>query len=144
MAEKDYIEAEEFDWDDEIENDSKFTLLEPGDYDFKVTNFERGRSKKGNKKAILTLEVTNGKVKATITDDISLLKTAEWKICEFFRSVGLRKSGEKFRMPWNKVVGLTGRCSIIQYEYPRKDGTYGKANDVDTYLDPVGDSGVDW
>ena len=34
----------ELDWDSEIENEgSDFIVAEPGDYDFVVTNFERGR-----------------------------------------------------------------------------------------------------
>ena len=34
----------ELNWDDEISQESEFTLLEDGDYDFEVTKFERGRS----------------------------------------------------------------------------------------------------
>ena len=34
----------ELDWDSEIENEgSEFIVAEPGDYDFVVTAFERGR-----------------------------------------------------------------------------------------------------
>lgn len=141
----DYLENEEFEWDDEIEVDSQFVLLEPGDYDFTVTKFERGRSKKGNKKAILTLLVSDGNRKTTIRDDISMLKTAEWKISEFFRSVGLKKHGEKLKMRWNEVTGLTGRCSVSQREYENKNGNMVKTNDIERYLDPIiDDDGVDW
>ena len=134
---------EEFDWDDEIQEDSQFTLLEPGDYDFTVTNFERGVSKAGNKKATLSLDVTDGVRSTKITDDISLLKTAEWKISEFFRSVGLKKHGEKLKMRWNDCVGLSGRCTVSIREYDKKDGSTGKINNIDTYLDPVSTPSTD-
>lgn len=136
---------EEFDWDDEIQEDSQFTLLEPGNYDYKVTDFKRGVSRNGNKKAELTLEVGDKNHKTIIKDNISLLKTAEWKISEFFRSVGLKKHGEKLKMRWNDVTGLTGRCSVTQREYEKKDGSTGRINDIERYLDPVKEvEDVDW
>lgn len=130
----DYIE--EFDWDDEIEEDGQFTLLPEGEYEFEVKKFERGRSKAGNKKAMLTLKVYNDSISTTIEDNISLLKTAEWKISEFFRSVGLKKHGEKLKMRWNETPGLKGRCSVTVREYEKKDGSMGKINDIERYLDP--------
>ena len=36
-------------WDDEIEKDDAFQLLEPGDYKFTITNFERSRYEGGQK-----------------------------------------------------------------------------------------------
>jgi len=37
-------EYRELDWDDQIEDDGpEFIILPPGDYDFEVTDFERGR-----------------------------------------------------------------------------------------------------
>ena len=36
-------ENHEIGWEDVIEKDSQFELLDPGDYSFKVESFERGR-----------------------------------------------------------------------------------------------------
>ena len=49
-------------WDDEIEKDDAFQLLEPGDYKFIITNFERSRYEGGQKipacnKAVLTMKI---------------------------------------------------------------------------------------
>lgn len=135
---------EEFDWEDYVEEDSKFVLLEPGEYNFTVKKFERGTSRQGNKKATMTLEVGDGNQTTIVKDDISLLKTAEWKISEFFRSVGLKKHGEKVQMRWNETVGLSGRCSVSIREYEKRDGSTGKINDIDTYLDPPTKDEAPW
>lgn len=52
----------EYGWDDEIQNDGpEYVVLPDGDYNFKVTGFERGRYEGGEKipacnMAIITLE----------------------------------------------------------------------------------------
>lgn len=57
----------EYGWDDEIQNDGpEYVVLPDGDYNFKVTGFERGRYEGGEKipacnMAIITLEIENDK-----------------------------------------------------------------------------------
>jgi hypothetical protein len=131
------------DWDDSIENDGQeFVTLPEGDYDFTITNFERGRFPGGGKlpacnKATLTLRVENKEGTASIRTDLFLHKSVEWKLSAFFRSVGLKKHGEMLRrMPWDKVVGAKGRAHIVQRSYTGKDGTQRTTNDVRDFLDP--------
>lgn len=112
----------EFGWDDSIEKDAEFILLEAGEYDFRVESFERARYAGGNNipacpQAILTLSITtpNGLVK--LTHSLFLHSKTEWALSSFFTSIGQKKKGEVLKMNWNTVPGSTGRCKIIQEEY---------------------------
>lgn len=131
----------EIGWDDEISNDSgQFVLLEDGDYNFTVTAFERGRFPGGTKipacnKATLTLAVDTPEGTASIKYDLILWSSLEWKISEFFRAIGKKKHGEKLIPRWNEVIGSKGRGRFKTITYTKKDGTEGKANDVDKFYD---------
>jgi hypothetical protein len=107
----------EIGWDDAIENDSTFTLLPEGDYSFTVTKFERARHNGSEKlppcnKAVLTIELTDGKQKATIEHNIFLHSKCEGMLCEFFTAIGQRRHGEKLVPRWNQVIGATGTCKV--------------------------------
>lgn len=126
-----------FDWDDEIEKDDQFTVLEEGDYDFTVKNFERGLQDKTDKlpqcnKAIMTLQVGD----ATITENFPMCENMEWKISAFFRAIGMKKHGEKTKMNWQGALGKTGRCHVKKTPGTKNNGTY--FNNVDKYYDFVG------
>lgn len=129
----------ELGWEEEIENDGNdFVLIDEGDYDFVVTKFERGRSKGSDKlppcnMAILTIRVND---ETTITENLILHSKMEWKLCQFFTSIGLRKHGEKMRMNWSKVLGATGRCRVIVEDYTGKDGKVRQTNRIDKFLEP--------
>lgn len=124
-----------FDWNSEIVTDSSFVLLKPGIYEFKVMNFERAKFSGSDKmgpcpKAILKININN---EATVSDNLFLHKKAEWKLSEFFRSIGLKKHGEPLVMDWGNIIGRTGKCEVEQYE-SKKDGN--KYNQIKKYLDP--------
>lgn len=130
------------DWDEEIDDGEEFIkpyIFEPGDYDFKVVKFERGISSNGNNQAILDIEITDGEHKAIIKDWITLTNRTIWKIASFFRSIGLKKHGEKTKMRWKESVGKTGRCTLKQDEATSKKGTTYTVNAIEAYLDPVED-----
>lgn len=108
----------ELGWDDEIEKDSSFVELPPGDYDFTIDHFERGRSKgtdniPASNMAIVFFNIVgpNGE-QATIRENFILHTKLEWKLSELFASVGLKKKGEKLRMNWNMLPGLKGRAQV--------------------------------
>lgn len=129
----------ELDWEAEIDDGNEFerVLLEPGDYDFTVKKIERSKTKEtGNNMAVVYLEVTDGERKAEIRDWIVLTNKTIWKIASFFRSVGLKKHGEKVKMKWPESVGLSGRCSVEQEERTSNKGNTYKANRIGSYLDP--------
>lgn len=128
-------------WDDVIEDDGNgFVLLEEGDYDFTVTGFERGRHNGSAKipacnKAIITLSIDSPQGVVEIKENLILYKTMEWKISAFFRSLGLKKHGERLTMDWDHVLGAAGRAHIVQREYIGNDGTNKKANNVGYFID---------
>ena len=141
-------------WDSAIEDDGQggFILLPEGDYDFTVTGFERGQHNGSDKvppcpKALLTLSVETKNGVAEIKDQLILYKTLEWKLSSFFRSIGMKKHGERLVMNWDKVLGATGHAHIIQRAYTGNDGTLKKANGVQYYMDfnpsALDDSGED-
>ena len=129
------------DWEDEIQDDGQeFVILPEGDYDFRVSAMERGRSKGTGKipacnMAALTLTVDDGHGrKASCKTNILLYKTLEWKISQFFRSIGQKGEGEKVKMDWNNVIGATGRAHFKPRKYTGKDGSEKEANDVAYFI----------
>lgn len=133
-----------FDWDDEIQDDGaqkSFVTLEEGDYDFEVTKFERGHytPKAGVKtpacnQANITLKIETSEGDCYITESFPLASSMEWKISAFFRSVGLKKHGEKLKMKWNESIGLKGKAHITKTT-GNKDNVF--FNNVGYYIDPV-------
>ena len=133
-----------FDWDDEIQDDGEqkvFVTLEEGDYDFEVTKFERGHyTPKANAKtpacnqANMTLKIHTDNGDCFITENFPLASTMEWKISAFFRSIGLKKHGEKLQMKWADAIGLKGRAHITKTA-GKKENTF--FNNVGYFIDPV-------
>jgi len=134
----------ELGWDDEIENDGpEFILLPPGDYDFTVGKFERGRFTPGpNSKmpacnqATLELKINSpehGEV--TVFHRLLLHTRTEGFLSNFFAGIGQKKKGEKLRMNWNAVVGATGRCKLVHNKY-MSNGEEKVNNQVDTFYEP--------
>ena len=86
------------DWNDSIENDGQeFVLLPEGDYNFVVTNFERGRFPGGPKvpacnKASITVQVNAPEGVSIIKFDLLLYRTLEWRISAFFRSIEIGRA----------------------------------------------------
>lgn len=134
------------DWDSEVEHDGqggKFTLLPNGEYRFGVMEMVKTTSKKLQcpmaklTLAIFALDDPDYKEElARIEDNLVLHSTCEWKLCEFFRAIGDRKHGQKFKPNWPNVPGSSGRCKIKTETFEKRDKTEGKNNKVDFYLDP--------
>lgn len=133
-----------FSWDDEVENESSFLILEPGIYRFKVSGFERSRYEGGDKipacpcaDVELTVYDEFGR-STTIRERFFLVERMEWKISQFFIGVGLKKHGEKVPLSaFNKIIGREGMCKVIVDTYKsKKDGKEYENNKIDAYLDP--------
>ena len=129
------------DWNDAIEDDGQeFVLLEEGDYNFTVRDFERGRFPGSAKlpacnKATLTLEVDTRDGCAIVKHDLILCRNLEWRISSFFRAIGQKKHGERLVMDWNKVVGAQGRARFKPRTYTNRDGEERQTNDLDRFYD---------
>lgn len=133
----------ELGWDSEIEKDSPdFTLFPEGDYDFKVTKFERGRYDGGEKlppcnMAVLTIELSDmDKNKTTLTHRLYLHSATEGLLCAFFTAIGARKHGERVAMNWNLVPGAAGRCKVGIRKYKAKDGSERTVNEIKRFYEP--------
>lgn len=140
-------EVRVFDWEDEIEDDGEgynFVTLEEGDYTFEVTKFERGHytPKAGAKtpacnQANITLKIETEDGDCYINENFPLASTMEWKASAFFRSIGLKKHGEKLKMRWNDSIGLKGRAHITKTAGTKENTFF---NNVKYYIDPVAKS----
>lgn len=126
-----------FGWDDEIEKEDAFVLLPEGDYWFKIMKVDKGRYDGGAKisacpKAIVEFEVTSHDGSTvTLTENFLLHQKMEWKLSQFFASVGMKQKGEKLRMNWSPaLIGKTGICKVVVNTY-QKDGTEHKNNRID-------------
>ena len=101
----------EYGWDDQIEKDSPdFVTLPEGDYDFEVTDFERGRHAGSDKlppcnKATVSLRIEAAEGVTVIKHNLFLHSITEGMLCAFFSAIGQRQKGEKITMNWNKVEG---------------------------------------
>jgi hypothetical protein len=117
-------EGRAFDWDDEIQKDSDFTVLPEGEYAFEVKDFERARHPGSEKlppcnKAIIHLKVFGGDDlgDTTVKHNLFLHEKTEGMISAFFSALGMKKHGEKLKMEWNKTIGRTGRAKIKIRKY---------------------------
>lgn len=113
MADEIKNAAAEQDWDSGLEATYNDNNIPPeAEYGFTVIEFEKTVSKKGSKMAKLTIQLDkeNGQ-NWKVTDYIVL--TQAWKCAQFFESLSLKKKGEPLdRMPWDKVLGASGRVKI--------------------------------
>ena len=123
-------------WDGKIENESGFSLLPEGEYTFTVIGWEKTNSNKtGAPMAVVTLAVDHEGAQAQFKDYLVLSRAAEWKLCAFFRAIGLKKSGEPFIMDWNKAEGRKGRAKIKVEGYTKQNGDKGESNKIGEYLE---------
>ncbi|HEP6708856.1 TPA: hypothetical protein VDB29_001607 [Streptococcus pyogenes] len=112
----------ELGWDDEITQDSVgFVQLVPGDYQFTVTNMERGRHTPDPQnpgklpacnKAVVTIQIETSEGIAQLTHNLFLYTTTEGMLSAFFGAIGQKKHGEPLKMNWNTVVGAKGVCRV--------------------------------
>lgn len=129
----------ELNWDDQIIKDNEeFPLLPPGDYDFVVRSFERGRFDGSDKfpacnKAILNIEITDGKTIVKVKHTLLLHSRSEWALSAFFKSIGLKKEGQPLIMNWNLVANAKGRCNV-SVQTSKKGNEF---NQINKFLPPV-------
>ena len=136
-------EMKVFDWDDEILDDGEersFIVLEEGDYEFTVSKFEKAffTAKADSKipscpEADITLKISTPDGDAYVKDRFFLVGSTEWRISAFFRSIGLKKRGEKLRMRWNDAIDCTGKAHITKTAGTKEDTYF---NNVKYYIDP--------
>ena len=125
------------DWDSEIKNDGQeFKLFPAGSViEFEVTTFDKARTKNNDPMAKIKLSCEREGEFTLVHDQLVLMASCEWKLCQFFTAIGQRKHGETLKPKWNKVQGSTGYAVLGVREYT-KDGKLYQVNEVDKYLEP--------
>ena len=128
-------EYEEIGYEGTIENEGGgFTLLPDGDYDFTVNKVTRGRYEGSDKMPAcnsvpVELTIWGPQDKTIITERFFLVKKFEWKLSQFFLSIGLKKHGEQLVMRWN-IEGYRGKCKVYVDHYKKQDGSDGQSNKI--------------
>ena len=136
----------ELGWDSEITNEGKdFIIAEPGDYNFTVTGFERGRHNGSAKMpacnyAELSIKLHLPEGECIVKDKLFLHSKMEWKLSEFFLCIGQKKKGQSFIPNWNAIMGSTGRCKVSKRSYDKEGRTYW-TNDIAKYYPSEGGAG---
>lgn len=136
-------------WDDEVEEGSPFVLLPEGNYPFTITGLEKGiYEKPANReskipancpKATVTFEFTTPTgEKSTLTENFFLYKKMQWRINQFFTSIGAPKSPEgKVRMNWGTVLGAKGAASLFVNDYTDRNNKPAQNNKIKDFLEPT-------
>lgn len=131
-----YNEFDEIGFDDVIEEeDGGFTLLPAGAYEFVITKITRGRYNGSDKvpacgEVNIEMKVGSEAVgTTTINERFFMLRKFEWKLSQFFLSIGLKKHGEPLKIRWN-IEGMKGKCEVFVDNYTKKDGSQGQSNKI--------------
>lgn len=118
-------------WDDEFE-ESEFILLPEGDYNFTITQFERGQFNGSDKlppapQANIRFLIPFEGQEVNVDYKLILCKSLQWKNHQLFESVGLIKKGSGAqKLPWDQLVGKSGVCEITHRVY--NGNTYNQVN----------------
>ncbi|KRN88171.1 hypothetical protein [Ligilactobacillus acidipiscis] len=123
--------------------ESEFTLISAGNYPFTVKEMDRkiydgsGKIPNGTPYAEVKCEVTGPEGTTTISERLYLLKRMQWKLTQFFQSIGQGVViGQPFQPNWSTVVGSKGMAEIEVNSYNDKDGNPKKNNRIKNFLKP--------
>ncbi|WP_086348759.1 hypothetical protein [Candidatus Enterococcus clewellii] len=135
-------ENEFLDWNSGfVAEENSFTLLPAGEYQFTVTNWERknydGNSDKipnGAPYAEISMEITAPEGKTVVKERLYMMKKFQWKLTEFFASIGQNPMiGQPFNPNWNTVLGSIGRVKLEVNTYTSQ-GEERKNNRVKEFI----------
>lgn len=117
--------GKELGWDDEVSVSEGYVLIPEGEYDFVIEGFERGRYEGSDKvppcnRALLKIRVDAPEGTAIMNESLLLYEKMDWKLAEFFLSIGAEEKDGKVRMNWQMVPQSTGRA-LIEVRPDRKD-----------------------
>ena len=135
----------ELGWDDEVSQESTFTLLDEGDYQFCLINMERGRHT-GSKnlpacnKAILDIAIMDrdGNKLTMIKHNLFLHSSVEGMISSFFLATGAKKHGEPLNISkgFQESYGRTGWCHVYVDKWTGDDGKIRESNKIKYFIAP--------
>lgn len=124
-----------------------FTLLPPGEYDFRVAGVSWTRpssDKFGHcKMAQVSIEIEHDGAVAKLVENLILHKDLEWKLGQFFHGIGLKRYGEPLIMRWD-LNGMWGRAKIKVDTYQGRDGKDRESNKIERFLPHPGGDAPMW
>lgn len=111
------LRGKEIGWEDTVEKGEEYALVPAGDYDFVVESFERGRYEGSDKvppcnRALLKIRVDGPEGTSVMSESLLLYDKMQWKLAEFFLSIGAEETDGRVKMNWNMVPQATGRATI--------------------------------
>lgn len=129
--------GKELGWDEEVCKGDEYVLLPAGDYDYTIESFERGRYEGSDKvppcnRALLKVRVDAPEGSAIMSESLLLYDKMQWKLAEFFLSIGSEEVNGKVKMNWNLVPQASGRATI-EIREDKKDASK-KYNHVKKWL----------
>lgn len=132
-----FDKGKELGWDDSVEKGTGFVLLPEGDYDFVIESFERGRFNGSDKapacpRAELKVRIDTPEGTCIMNESLLLYDKMQWKLAEFFLSIGADEVDGRVKMNWNIVPRATGRATIEVR--PDKNDPSKKYNHVKKFL----------
>lgn len=134
----------ELDWEDYVCRDNSTEIILPeGDYPFNVVDYEKSYHNGSIKippcpKVIVDCEFDGGKYgTVNIKSYFFLYSTMEWKICQFYRSIGKKKWGERIKMDWNSIIGSRGIAHVNIESWKDDSGKIHTNNKISEFLDPA-------
>ena len=130
--------GKELGWDDSVEKGSSFTVLPEGEYDFTIESFERGRYEGSDKvpacpQALLKVRVDAPEGTCIMNENLRLYDRMQWKLAEFFLSIGAEEVDWRVKMNWKMVPRATGRAEI-EVQTVEKNGSTRQYNHVKKFL----------
>ena len=126
------------DWGDGYaEKGADYILLPEGEYDFVIESFERGWFEGSDKapacpRAELKVRVETPEGICIMNESLLLYDRMQWKLAEFFLSIGAEEADGRVRLNWNLVPRAAGRAQI-EIRPDRKDPAK-KYNHVKKFL----------
>ena len=109
--------GKEIGWDEEVEKGNEYVLIPEGEYDFTVESFERSRFEGSDKvppcnRALLKIRVDAPEGTTVMNESLLLYDKMQWKLAEFFLSIGAEETDGRVKMNWQMVPQSTGRAKI--------------------------------
>ena len=137
-------------WDAVItEDEAQFITLPEGDYPFTVTSAARKTYEKKREESklpdgcpyleiIMRFDAPNGD-STTVTDNLYLCSTMQFKVGGFLLGVGLKQKGQPVNVGavFQQIMGRKGVAHLTVNKYIDKSGNEQTNNRVKYYLDPT-------
>lgn len=126
----------DIDTNDEKLLEKNFKLLEPGVYDFEISNkLEITKSKAGNNMIKVELMCTTegeDTLGVKVFDNIVLTAEAKWKLAQFCKACGVESEDGKVDL--DLFEGATCSAATIQENYKNKAGADKMSTKISEYL----------